>query len=192
MQLQEIESLIPLAKAGDTQAFERIYTELFTPVYRYCYIRTGHIQTAEDVAQNVFIKAFESLPEYKQNGKPVLSWLFTIARNSLTDLYRKNGSTQIEFFDETLLVSIADSAQIINPNTQVEFKEVTDPILLLAAKELEPDLYEIIQLKYIDGWQYQKIAHSVGKSESAIRQDVSRALRKLRTVLQDKKISRNI
>lgn len=189
MQSHYIESLMLAAQAGDESAFERIYAELFTPVYRYCYIRTRHSQTAEDIAQSVFLKAFEALPNYRQTGRPPLAWLFTIARNMLTDWYRKNDTAQTDFLDEAVLIRLADSKQHERADTAPTHAEGVDPILVFAIQELEPELYEIIQLKYIDGWHYQQIAVATGRSEQSIRQDVSRALRKLRTALHNNKLS---
>ncbi len=184
MQSQTIESLVSAAQGGNDAAFEQIYTELFTPVYRYCYIRTHHIQTAEDITQGVFIKAFQSLPKYRQSGKPLLSWLFTIARNALTDWYRKNASAPTDFFDPITLASITDAAQL-SAGPSPGSSERGDQILVLAMNELDSELYEIIQLKYVDGWHYRQIATAIGKNESAVRQDVSRALRKLRSKIED-------
>ncbi|MBI2439344.1 MAG: hypothetical protein HYV45_01935 [Candidatus Moranbacteria bacterium] len=54
-------SLLRRAKQGDQQAFAKLYETLFTPLYRYVFMETRHRETAEDITQTVFVKAWQHL-----------------------------------------------------------------------------------------------------------------------------------
>ena len=79
------ESLV-LAAQSDPAAFAALYLRYVDLVYRFCYRRLGERTAAEDATSRIFERALRALPKYRAGS--FRSWLFTIARNTITDLYR--------------------------------------------------------------------------------------------------------
>ena len=67
--------LVLLAKDGDADAFGLLYDNYLERIYRYIYFRVTDEQTAEDLASQVFCKAWENLDRYKPSGAPFEAWL---------------------------------------------------------------------------------------------------------------------
>src|ERR1044072_2799859 len=95
--LQEIRKDAPLleevrwvdeAKAGNPEAFARLYDAYVERVTRYIYFRVSEETDTEDLVSQVFLKAWENLDRYKIGSSPFIAWLYTIARNLVIDHYR--------------------------------------------------------------------------------------------------------
>lgn len=81
MNHEEDRMLIIQAKNGDTQAFESLVKKYQKPIYYLCHRMTGAHQSADDLSQETFIKAFLSLPKFKE-GMKFFTWIRKIAVNS--------------------------------------------------------------------------------------------------------------
>ncbi len=173
--------LIIDAKNGDTKAFGSLYELYYVPVFRYIYIRTTQRQLAEDLTQTVFVKAFENIGRYQATASPPLAYLFTIARNSVIDHWKKK--KDILFQEEDAAVSnIPDHRQDIAHHAEI--KSSADKIKEAIA-QLPPDQQDVVTMKFINELNNKEIAETLGKSEDAIRQLQSRALKTLRANKQD-------
>lgn len=182
MQEQETDpkQLILEAKAGNTQAFDALYNLYLVPVYRYIYLRIGDKQAAEDLSQVVFLKAYQNIRNFVDQHKNPLAYFFTIARNTLIDYYRKNRGTVAENSEEILL-SMESSSQ--SPQELI-MREESRKSVLERIKDLTPEQQEVIILKFINDLSYPEIAKQLNKSEEAVRQLQSRALKVLRAKLK--------
>lgn len=168
------QELLKKAQSGDTRAFETLYNECFTPVYRYLYKRVRNKDDAMDLAQTVFVKLATTTAVYEAGDTGLLSYLFTVARNTLIDFSRKE-SHGIVYDDE--LVQENDTHERSDDAMDVHEKR---DLVLRALKELDEPTREIMELRFVDGMKSHEIAAIVGKSEESIRQIQSRALKKLR------------
>lgn len=168
--------LIKLAQQGDQDAFSDIYNNYFVPIYRYIFIRTGRRrEEAEELTQEVFLRVFSNLKKFEFVGANPLSYFFTIARNLLTDYYRKNSHKEI--ISEDVLESAVYEGE--SPQRFVEKQEISK-IVNEAIKILTDEQQEIIILKFINELENREIAELIGKSEEAIRQTQHRSLQKMR------------
>ena len=168
--------LLLRAAHGDERALESLYLEYVTPIYRYIHLRTGHTETTEDLTQLVFLKFYKSITDYHEQGKPLLSYLFTIARNTVIDHYRKNSVT-IEELDE--YTELPETLAHDGPEQDYRELEIGELLIMLLGK-LPQEQQDAVTLKYIQGLEHKDIADILGKSEEATRQILSRAIRKLR------------
>ena len=87
MPVDDEKRLVGLAKSGDGEAFAQLYEAYFDRVYRFIFFRVTDGQIAEDLASQVFLKAWQNLHRYHPRG-PFLAWLYAIARNTVIDNYR--------------------------------------------------------------------------------------------------------
>jgi len=84
-----IDELVSSVQSGQTEAFSLLYEEYLGRVYRYVYARIGKMEQAEDITQEVFVRAFKSISTYRCRGRPFLAWLVRIAHNLVVDYYRR-------------------------------------------------------------------------------------------------------
>lgn len=159
---------------NDQDSFEVLYTDFFTPIYKYVYYRVQDKETAMDIVQNVFLKAFVNKNHIRKDD--ALKYIYTIARNQLIDHLRKKHAVSFDEFEYFIEQTSDDS--ILNPenNSIVESnKSFVQKIL----ETLSESQREIISLRYLQELEYAEIAAIVNKSEHSIRQVVSRTLRSL-------------
>src|SRR3972149_8109230 len=81
--------LVTRARAGQVEAFGELYLRYFDAIFRYLRTRLSEAQDAEDMTETVFLRAFQSLPNYRERGWPFSAFLYQVARNALTDHYRQ-------------------------------------------------------------------------------------------------------
>ncbi len=165
--------LIEKAKAGDEGAFDELYNFYFSPIYKYAYFRLKSKNEAEDLTQDVFLKAFKAISRYRQEKTSFLAYLLTIARNSIIDFWRKKRPTPLDSVNEA---EFAETASQPEEQEQRERKEK----IKRAMTNLSDDQYEIIALKFFSELSNAEIAKILNKSEEAVRQGQLRALKKLK------------
>lgn len=177
----DYKELMSRAKNGDNLAFGQIYEEMYTPVYRYIYGRTKNKDLTDDFVQTVFLKVYESLHRLEPNSTP-LRLLFTVARNTLIDYWRKKKDKIIGDEESDVFGNIPDN----RPNQEVECaeKELSADVQKYISR-LEEEDREVILLKYFGGLPAKEIALIMDLSEDAVRQRQSRALKKLRIIIEE-------
>ncbi|TSC91720.1 MAG: RNA polymerase sigma-70 factor, ECF subfamily [Parcubacteria group bacterium Licking1014_17] len=173
---KSITEKINLAKKGDKKAFGELYNLFLMPVYRYVFLRVGNKDAAEDLTQIVFIKALKSIRDYENRGTSPLAYLFTIARNAIIDEYRKK---KPESIDESK--DIPDTE-----NATERLSERNDSIRTLkkALVYLPIEQQELVILRFIADLSYKELNELTGRSEQALRQALSRTLKKLRYIIK--------
>lgn len=73
--------LIKLAKAGSEEAFESLVRKYHPSVAKFAYGIIGNADSAADISQQVFLKFYYSLAEFKITDAKITTWLFTITKN---------------------------------------------------------------------------------------------------------------
>jgi RNA polymerase sigma-70 factor (ECF subfamily) len=167
--------LIRLAKAGDQEAFGKLYELYYTPVYRYIYLRTKSKSSAEDLTQTVFLKVYNSLAQMKVMSVSPLAYFFTVARNTIIDHWRKEGHGMV-YSDELLM---SEETDLPDTSERAEAREARE-LIESALGILTEDQQEVIKLKFLSDLSNKDISIMLDKSEEAIRQLQSRALKLLR------------
>jgi RNA polymerase sigma-70 factor (ECF subfamily) len=162
----------------DPNAFGELYDAFVERVYRYLYFRTGSHPEAEDLTEQVFLKAWEAIERYRWQGRPFLAWLYRLAHNTHIDHVRsQKPTTSLNNDDRPIELASASAA--------VELARALDADLLARALgELTPDQQQVIVLKFLEGMDNEQIAQSMEKREGAIRALQMRALMSLRRVLE--------
>lgn len=158
------------------EEFEHLYKAYLTPVYRYCYLRLGSKEAAEDVTQIVFEKVWTAKKTYEDQGKTPLAYLFTVARNTIIDRLRRTEAVPLDPQASEFLKIADDGNDPQHPSRQ---RETTETVYR-ALQDLEEDYREVLMLRYIAELSYEEMANILNKSQEAIRQMVSRGLKELR------------
>ncbi len=171
MPLDDERRLVHLAQSGDGEAFSQLYEAYFAPVYRFIYFRVADELLAEDMASQVFLKAWENLHSYRPRG-PFLAWLYAIARNAVIDSYR----TRKQVISLEDAAPIASQEEKLDDQLELEFEVKA---LQTAMQRLTQEQQEVITLKFIADYNTTQIAKEMGKSEGAIRALQMRALQAL-------------
>ena len=86
--LEDEHNLVARAKEGEAEAFGLLYDFYMPRIYRFVLFKVGRREEAEDLTQGVFLKAWEHVEAYESRGYPFSSWLYRIARNTVTDHHR--------------------------------------------------------------------------------------------------------
>jgi RNA polymerase sigma-70 factor (ECF subfamily) len=172
----EIEELVGKAQKGNTEAFGDIYDTFFDVIYRYVYFKVDE-RHAEDIVGTVFIKAWENLGRYKKTTN-FRAWLFRIAHNTVIDHYRTNKD------DVELDENISDFRVLHNPNILTE-KKIISQFVRRAVSKLDDKYRQIIILKFINELSNSDAASIMKTSEANVRTLQFRALKKLRSIIED-------
>lgn len=174
---QSLEQLIIQAQAGKQEALAELYETYFLRVYRFIFYRVSHKETAEDLTEDTFIKAFNSLSKLKAIGA-FEGWLFQIARNLVIDYYRKKKQLiPLDAIENTLEYE-TNVVDIIN-------LQIEQSILLKLLKELNDEQQSVIKMKFIEELDNSTIAQLLDKTEGAIRVIQHRAISKLKELFQN-------
>ena len=176
MPINEIR-LIELAKEGDPAAFEVLYDRYQPAIYRYIYYRVHDDDTAEDLTADVFVRLVEKIDRFKYEGRPLLAWLYTIARNLVTDHHRRAGRSLPLSLEEQLIGTLADPAETVE-------HKLRQARLVAAIDSLTEDQRQVILLKFVEGLDNRTMAQTLGKTVGAVKALQHRALASLRHILK--------
>jgi RNA polymerase sigma-70 factor (ECF subfamily) len=170
------EQTLAAARSGDEQAFGTLWRALHPPLLRYLRVLAPKI--ADDVASEVWLQVIRGLRGFSGDEAGFKSWLFTIARNKVTDSARQAARRPLEISDDDISLAVAPD----DTAAQALERFDTEAALALIAT-LPPDQAEIIMLRVVAGLEVADVARVVRKSPGAVRVTSHRALRKLRALL---------
>lgn len=180
--------LVTRSRNGSTEAFETLVTRYRGRIYAMTLNMTGNDADAWDLSQEVFIKAWRSLPRFEARSQ-FFTWLYRITHNVVIDWTRKRkiqGGT--EFNDELGTVPAAGSlttpGYTPEPDRALANRELGARIRK-ALDELSPEHRAVILLKEVDGLSYQEIADSIECSIGTVMSRLFYARKRLQTLLQD-------
>jgi RNA polymerase sigma-70 factor (ECF subfamily) len=162
--------VISLAKKGDKKAFGEIYDHFVKSIFRFMYFKTGKKEIAEDLTQNLFLKAFEAISSFEGKGN-IGAWLFSIARNLVADHYR--------YQKETLRIEYVAEVETTDNNRESEKNQALIDFISTLSR-LDEEEQEVIILHSVEGYSFEEIAKITNKSAGALRTLKHRAIKKLK------------
>jgi len=172
--------LIQRAKDGDRSAFAEIFRRHQSAVFHYVLSLAGDVGLAEDVTGEVFVRLVEKIDQFTYQGKPLLAWLFAIARNLVRGHHRQGrGVTEIPLND-CLMISTADTAE------ETAICHMTQEQLAAAIARLTEGQRQVILLRFIEGLDIESVARVLDKPMSAVKSLQHRGLAALRRILAKK------
>jgi len=166
------------AKSGDEEAFALIWKEYQPGLLRYLRVKSGAV--ADDLAADTWLRVVRALPTFEGDEHGFRSWLFTTARNRLTDWYRRPES-RLALTDLAALVALPARN---NVESEADENTATLRSLELIAK-LPPDQAEAVMLRTISGLSVAATAEIMERSVGSVRVLCHRGLRRLEEMLDE-------
>ncbi|MSS73871.1 MAG: sigma-70 family RNA polymerase sigma factor [Candidatus Latescibacteria bacterium] len=170
--------------AGDVEAFEKIVDRHKNRLFNFVYRFVGDRETAEDIVQETFLRAFRRRKDYRAIAN-FSTWLFTIAGNlAKSELRRRK---RWRFFslnwDEESETGIEIPDESHRPDTMAE-TAMTDEMIQEAIESLPENYRKVILLRDVEGLSYQEIAKIVGRPVGTVKSRVNRARLRLQRRLK--------
>ncbi|MCU0243314.1 MAG: sigma-70 family RNA polymerase sigma factor, partial [Acidobacteria bacterium] len=174
----EDKQLVRLAQEGSPEAYEELVTRYQSKVYSMALSFTRNREAADDLAQEVFLKAYLALPKF--HGKSEFgTWLYRISINHIRDYLRKKGRAKEVSLDDVAEVAFSDREQA----ERAEMEKETEARRTLVQKFVQglPEKYRIIlTLRDIQGLPYEDISRVLRLSPGTVDSRLHRARRMLR------------
>lgn len=167
---RELEQLLLQAGRGDREAFALLYGRARGAVYALALSLLHDAQEAQDVAQDTFVRVWESAPAYRPQGSP-MAWMLTIARNLALERLRRGGR-QAQLSEEEWNAIPAQA-----PGVSPEDRQ----LLQQALAGLGEEERRIILLHAVAGLKHREIAQLLEKPLSTVLSKYHRGLSKLRS-----------
>lgn len=192
--------LVRRAKARSQEAWTEIYERSHPKLFRYVMARVGDRDLAEDLTATVFLEALKSIDSYTSRGRPLLAWLYRIARNVVNYHHRsrsrKESSQALLVAPTRVLSQFLSARRLSNLSTSGmpptgEASEAADPASIVerwdlreAIGHLSGDQREVVVLRYFVGLTTPEVARVLGKHERAVYSLQTRAIKSLRRHLR--------
>jgi len=171
----EEQFLIQRAQMSDRAAWDEIFQQNYHRVYAFVFTRIGDRESAEDIAADVFVEAWKSIRRFTYRGVPLISWLFQIAHNLMSDFLRKRGKQRTE----TLL---DNGANIADPRDEAQSVAEWQSVSA-AFKKLTSEQQQVLFSRFVEGLSLAETATAMGKRENAVKALEFRALKSVRRIL---------
>lgn len=169
--------LLERARQFDRQALADIY-DLYSPgLYRYAMRLLGDVNTAEECVAETFSRFLQALKAGKGPRDYVQAYLYRMAHNWITDLFRHEKPSE-ELQDDIL----PDDSQGPEETTESTIRQAR---LREALRQLTPDQQQVILLKYFEDWDNEFIARTLKKPVGAVKSLQHRALASLQRILNE-------
>lgn len=174
--MDDVKLLVKRAQKGDIKAFEQLVSTYQDRIYALSYQLTGNYADAQDLAQNVFIKAYRALPGFR-NEADFGTWLHRIAVNlSINEKRKRKPDVSLDNPVQTtegemprLVVSNGDS-----PEEAYEKKEFSG-MVREALWELSQEHRVVLVLREMQGYSYDEIAHMLNCTLGTVKSRINRA-----------------
>ncbi len=164
-------------KNGDIHAGSVLYTRHKQAVFSFC-LRMLHDQAAaQDAAQETFLKMISKIHSVQQ-GVTLKSWLFSVARNEVLMVLRRNRIIPMDLLDEE--TEAYDSSTPLSLSIDSELKEK----ILHAIAQLKPAYREAYLLRETEGMSYEEIASVTGTTVSAVKSKLFKSRTALHAMLK--------
>jgi len=177
----EEKQLVRLAQEGSPAAFEELVTKYQPKVFSMALSFTRNREAADDLAQEIFLKAYLALPRF--HGKSEFgTWLYRISMNHIKDFLRKKGRAKEVSLDDVGELSLSDKEQTEKADQERE-TEARRTLVQRFVQSLPEKYRVILTLRDIQGLAYEDISRILRLSPGTVDSRLHRARRMLRLKL---------
>ena len=165
---------------GDVQAYAQLVDAYKSPIYNLAFRMTGSLSDAEDLTQEIFIRAYQKLYQFDR-GKKYFTWLYTIGINLIRNHLKKKSK---DVLNHTVAPFSTESQRTEKESREGDFlSEDSMKRLDENMQKLPVDLREAIILKFLHDMTFEEVAAITGNSVSAVKMRVYRGLEKLKALM---------
>jgi RNA polymerase sigma-70 factor, ECF subfamily len=163
------------ARAGEAQAFERLYRVHVDRVFSLCVRMCGDRTIAEELTQDCFVRAWERLSSFR--GESAFgTWLYRLAVNVVLNARKTAGRARKRFVDEGDDEPSGERASYANPGTILDLEA--------AVAGLPPGARRVFVLHDVQGYRHEEIAEMLGITSGGSKAQLHRARLLLRGALE--------
>ncbi len=170
------EKVIQQVKNGDAEAYGLLYDQYAEVIFRYVYSHLEGRLDAEDLTEEIFLRAWRALPKYDERGLPFSAFLFRIARNSLSDYYRQR---KIVSSIEDIELQSHEPGPEETVEVQIENRSLRETIA-----KLREDYRNVLIFRFLSGLSPEETAAVMQRSVGAVRVLQHRALSALKDLME--------
>jgi len=181
VEIEQERNWVKRAQAGSIEAFEHLANIYYQAIFNMIYYRTHSRMDAEDISQDVFLKAYQGLHRLKDE-KRFKGWLFRIALNRTHDFHRRKKFLHLfrSLSDDDVHESV-DAQGVALPDPldaliRKRFREESERYLSRLSK-MEKNVF---MLRFFDQLRISDIAMALDKRESTVKTHLYRALSKFK------------
>ena len=157
----EDEALVKKALKGDLGSFESLVGRYQQAIYNICYYKSRNCFDAEDLAQDIFLAAFKSLPNLKDIRK-FRSWRFGIAYNRCHKWFQREKIKIVKFKEISQRLSQQQRMDRLRSGQPGTHFQGDEPEIAEFLHKLPTDVKNILKLKYLEGMSYDEISEKTG------------------------------
>ena len=182
------EDLVLRSQQGDVRAFDQLVQRYHGKIYGLTYNMTSNREDAEDLTQEVFVKAFEALPRFRGNSS-FYTWLYRIAVNKTINYRKKRNrrrAMSLDQFDQEIKLD----------DVYHELTAKGSPLRSISLTELQEKLNEVLQnlsekhrtvvvMHDMQGIPHEEIAKVVKASVGTVRSRLFYARRQMQAELTE-------
>ncbi|CAG5078094.1 RNA polymerase sigma factor [Parvicella tangerina] len=182
---EELDLWIKGCKQNDKKCQKKVYEMLFSPMLGVCMRYAQDRQDATDILQDGFIKVFEKIGLYDDNGS-FEGWVRRIIVNTAIDAIRKRKNELLT--DDTSVYQPKSGYYESQGTEEAAYKGLKVGDVVDAMQELSPMYRTVFNLYVMDGLTHQEIADELDISVGTSKSNLSKARARIKTILE-KKIS---
>jgi RNA polymerase sigma-70 factor (ECF subfamily) len=174
-------ALLYRAHAGDRGAAGTLYEHYYRDIYSYIYYRVNNPSTTEDLSAEVFVRMIRHLPGFLDQGKPFISWLYSLAKKVIQD-YQRDRVNLISAKNISGDPSNGRSAPSYGRQIPAHEQHALG-CFQKALQHLTDSQKEIIIHRFVEGRSVKDIADLINQSEGAVKIMQLNALKSLEEAL---------
>ena len=160
-----------------TESFLKAYDELSDALFRHCLYRVYDRERAKDLCQEAFMRTWEQVAAGK-DIRNLKAFLYRVTNNLVIDDARKKKEASLEAIMESGFEPMGDAGTAA-PNAA----ELS--IVMGVLKEMEPEVRDVIVMRFLDGFGPKEIAEVTGESENVISVRLHRGLKRVRAAVEN-------
>lgn len=170
--MQDEEDIIAAVQKGKA-SFELLYNKYFESVFRFVYSRVESKQLAQDLTADVFVKVYQNIHKYKNEGKSFGGWLYRVAYNETMTYYRKNKKQKYVELNNSGIHHLSEELVI-------EEDQVDENFIKKIFNQLKNEEVELLRMRFLQGIAFKEMGEFFNMKESTVKMKVYRIIEKVK------------
>ena len=162
-------------KVTDLVDFERVYEEYFSKMYNFMFYKVLNKEIAEDLTSEFFVKLLTKLNTFDESKANLNTWLYTIARNSVIDYFRKQ-KIEMSVDDQDNPIELPVDYELEKNIIENEDRKALYEVLT----KVDDRTRKLLSLKYFFNMSNKEISSVTGINESTVSTICLRGIEKIK------------